>query len=266
MKSSTKRKATAPQSEARVQLGELIAARAELVAKVECLHAAAQKLESQKGGSAPLESQLAALDASESSAVSKWAQAGATGSPPKPDGAKRTRLDRALVEARAAANAATAAQASILAEHAAVSQQIASIQTPIEISIAAIVSEECTPLIAEFDADNRALAAKAVRLRQAHEMVLATLDRVRGTEPGRAVAFNLEELHGRLKRLFTAPPQDDDAASQSRLAWRAFADGLRTDANLKAWTKAGKKAKPEPVADIAAIAAKRLAAIAAKGL
>ena len=257
-------KAKPPVSEARRQLADLIEARAKLVAKVEVLHAAAKKLDAKRGEAAPIEAEIQKLDATERESIARWAKAGGEGRAPKPDAARRARLDRALAEARASANASTAAQAAILADHAAVSQEIASIAAPTDIAIAAIIAESCDSLISEFDADNRALAAKMMKLNQALEMVLATLDGVRGTDPGRAVSFDLERLHGKLKTTFAMPPTDLDAASQSRLAWRAFSDGLRVDANLKLDAKAVENAEPAREPDMAVIIAKRNAVIASR--
>jgi hypothetical protein len=260
-----KSKPKAPPSDARAELAEMIAMKAELVAKADSLHAAAMKLEAKRVAAVPIEAELRSLDSTEREKMADWAKAGdSSDGAPKQDTAKRKRLDRALTVSRAAASAATAAQVAVLAEHAAVLQRIASLADPIDAAIARIVAEACGPLMAEFDTLNRKLAAKGVRLRQAHEMVLATLDKVRGTEPGRTVSFNLEELHAKLKMLFTVPAQDDDAASQSLTAWRAFADGLRDNANLKLDAKARDSA-PAPEVDIGAIIAKRNAALAAKG-
>jgi hypothetical protein len=60
------------------------------------------------------------------------------------------------------------------------------------------------------------------------------------------------------------PPTDLDAASQSRLAWRAFSDGLRVDANLKLDAKAVENAEPAREPDMAVIIAKRNAVIASR--
>jgi hypothetical protein len=263
----TKHKQPAPPvSEARKSLASLIATRAELVAKVDALHVSASKLESQFGLAAPFEAELAALDASESEAMTTWAQSGGAGTAPKPNVKQRNKLNDSIASARAASNAARSAQAAILADHAAVSQRIHELQLPIECAIAGIVTESCDSLIAEFDSENRRLATKRVRLTQALETVLDTLDRVRGTDPGRPVSFNMEHLHGKLKVLFGPQPLDDDAASQSRLAWREFSDALRIDADAQLATtapKPAKAAKDTPhVVDIAEIAVKRLEALA----
>jgi hypothetical protein len=263
-----KHKPSAPVSEARSQLAALIAQRAELVTKVDSLHSSARKLESQFGLAAPFEAELSALDASETSAFTEWSQSGA-GTAPKPNVKQRNKLSDSIASARAASNAARSAQAAILADHAAVSQRIHELQLPIECAIAGIVTESCDSLIADFDADNRKLAAKRVRLTQALDVVLGTLDTVRGTDPGRPVSFNMEDLHGKLKTLFGPQPIDDDAAAQSRLAWRSFSDALRVDANAQLVTTAAKPAKAAkdtaPAISIAEIAVKRLEALARLG-
>jgi hypothetical protein len=260
-----KSEAKAPQSEARRQLAGMIVERATLTAKVEVLHAAAMKLDGAMTAAGPLEAKLAALDASESAAMSAWAKAGADGPAPKVDAKAREALNKSIATARAGAVAATAAYSSITGEHADTSRAIATLAIPMEIEIAAIISEECQPLIAEYDLESRQLAAKRVRLTQAYERILATLDKVRGTAPGQPVSFSFETMHARLKLLFTAPPQDDDAASQSRQAWRALEDGLWTDANAKLSRAAGEKvagiSAPAPEVDIAVIAKKRLSAL-----
>jgi hypothetical protein len=271
MKMNRKHKQAAPPvSEARQSLAALIAQRAELVVKVEALHASARKLETQFGTSTPFEAELAALDASESEAMTAWAQSGGAGTAPKPNVKQRNKLNESIASSRAASNAARSAQAAILVDHAAVSQQIHQLAIPVECAIAGIITESCEPLIAEFDADNRKLAAKRVRLSQALESILGTLDHVRGSEPGRPVSFNMEHLHGKLKVLFGPQPLDDDAASVSRLAWRDFSDALRIDANAQLATTAAKPAKvgkedTAHVVDIAEIAVKRLEALARMG-
>jgi hypothetical protein len=251
-----------PQSEARQRLASLIAAKADLFAGVETLQIAAHRLEAEMTAAAPIEAELRALDSTQTEAALAWTRAGCIGHSPKTDAKKRQRLNRALVEARAAANAAAAAHITVAAEHVDLSGQIAALSIPMSVEVAAIVAESCEPLIAEFDADNRKLAAKGDRLRQAYDVILGTLDNVRRTEPGRAVALNLEDLSGRLKRLFAMPPHDLDAASQNQLAWRAFSDGLLVDASLKLESNVGDGAKSEPVADIATIAKTRLQVLA----
>jgi hypothetical protein len=249
-------------SEARQRLAGFIASKAELVAKVESLQNAAHKLAAETAAAAPIEAELQALDSIETESALAWTRAGCVGNPPKTDAKKRLRLNKSLTEARAAANASAAAHTVVAAEHADLSGQIAALSVPMSIEVAAIVAETCEPLIAEFDADNRKLAVKGDRLRQAYDKILATLDNVRGTEPGRAVALNLEDLSGKLKRLFAMPPHDLDAASQNQIAWRAFSDGLLVDASLKLDASPSENPiKPAPV-DIAAIAKKRMQALA----
>jgi hypothetical protein len=58
------------------------------------------------------------------------------------------------------------------------------------------------------------------------------------------------------------PPTDLDAASQSRLAWRAFSDGLRVDSNLKLDAAAVENVEPAREPDMASIITKRNASIA----
>jgi hypothetical protein len=262
----TSKSRNAPTSEARQRLAGFIAEKADLVARVESLQNAAHKLAAETAAAAPIEAELQALDSIETESALAWTRAGCVGNPPKTDAKKRLRLNKALVEARAAANAAAAAHITVAAEHVDLSGQIAALSVPMSIEVAAIVAETCEPLIAEFDADNKKLAVKGDRIRQAYDRILGTLDTVRGTEQGRPVAVTLEDLHGRLKRLFATPPHDLDAASQNQIAWRAFSDGLLVDASLKLDANSGENlVKPAPVS-IAAIAALRLKAIAAKGL
>jgi hypothetical protein len=78
-------KSKAPQSEARAKLAALIERRREIVTKIDGLAAAIAKLAGELNAAAPLEARLASLDASESSAMSQWAQAGADGPAPKSD-------------------------------------------------------------------------------------------------------------------------------------------------------------------------------------
>jgi hypothetical protein len=272
MMKEMKTKTKAPTSEARTQLASLIATRAELVTKVDALHASARKLETQFALAAPFEAELSAMDSDEANAFSEWSRSGGAGNAPKPDVKKRGKLNEAIASARAASNAARSAQAAILVDHAAVSQKIHAIALPIDCAIAGIVSESCDALMEDFAVENRRLTAKRVRLVQALEMVVETLDHVRGTEPGRPVSLNLESLHGKLKVLFGPQAPDDDAASQSRLAWRSFSDALRIDANANLVTgdsratKPAKAGKATPhVVDIANIAVKRLEALARLG-
>jgi len=259
-----KSKSKAPPSDSRQRLAGMIAARAELVAKVDALQAAALKLEGAMTAAGPLEAKLASLDSMESAEMSAWAKAGADGAAPKADTKAREALNKSIATARAGAVAATSAYSSITGEHADTSRAIADLAVPMDIEVAAIIAESCESLMSAFDSDNRRLAAKAVQLRQAHEMVLAALDKVRRTEPGRPLALALEALDGKLRRLFTVPAQDDDAASRSLAAWRAFSDGLRNNANLKLDAKARDSA-PAPEPDIGQIILKRNAALAAKG-
>jgi hypothetical protein len=265
LKLTSSKPKSAPQSEARQRLAGFIAQKAELVAKVESLQNAAHRLAAEVSAAAPIEAELQALDSIETQSALAWTRAGCVGQPPKTDAKKRQRLTKALVEARAAANAAAAAHITVAAEHVDLSGQIASLSIPMSVEVAAIVAETCEPLIAEFDAENRKLAVKGARLRQAYDLILGTLDTLRGTEPGRPVSLNLEYMDGKLKRLFAMPPHDLDAASQTQLAWRAFSDGLLVDASLKLESNPGEDpVKPAPV-DIAAIAKKRLASLARLG-
>ena len=258
-KSETK---SAPQSEARQRLAAMAIERAAVVARVDALRIASEKLEARTKEVEPIEAELAALDANESAAMSAWAKAGVDGPGPKSDAPKRARLSKALSEATAAAKAARVANDAVAAEHAEESRRIANLAVQMSIEVSSVIYEEVQPLIAEYELESRRLLAKRVRLDQVYGMLRATLDVVRGTEPGRVVSLNFEDLHAKLKRAFTEPSQDQEAASQSLSAWRELETALWVDANARLEAKAGDSAKPEPVADIATIAKKRLQVLA----
>ena len=126
-------------------------------------------------------------------------------------------------------------------------------------------SKPTAAYLRELQAGTGGASATADPFAKIYDMILGTLDTLRFTEPGRPVSLNLEDMHGKLKRLFAPPPHDLDAASQTQLAWRAFSDGLLVDASLKLESNPGENpVKPAPV-DIAAIAKKRLASLARLG-
>jgi hypothetical protein len=223
---SKSKKAQPVKSVARAKLAGLIAEREQLLPTLESLGAAARKIESQLTAAAPLESQLATLDAAESAAMSEWAKTGAAGPAPKSDAAKRATLKKALTEARASAGVATSAYSSA-------AKKLESMTLPIRAEIAAILIEESELLIAEFAADNRKLHAKAVRLGQVRELVDAIDREIRVSAPSTPLPFSFGDFVARLQKLFTVPAQDDDAASVSRLAWNALHAGLFSDASTK---------------------------------
>jgi hypothetical protein len=221
-------KSKAPQSEARQSLARLIEAKAELLDSIESLRAASVKLESEINAPAPLEAELRALDIREGAAMSEWAKSGCVDNAPRSDARKREALNKAISTARAGANAASAAHAAITAEHLALHHRLGEMNGPRDNAIVSILVESCDPLIAEFEVENRRLHAKATRLKKCLDLIDRYVD---GPTSFASLAFGA--LVGRLAQTISPPPQDDDLASQSFLAWQALAAGLQSDASTK---------------------------------
>jgi hypothetical protein len=221
-------------SESRERLASMIAARDEATQAMTLAHDALARLQAAQSLAEPVEREIANIDAQETAAIAAWSRTTGEEPAPTPDATKRSELNRRLIDARARADAAKRAVPALEAEYAREAAKAPAIAAWADAATAAILIESTEPLIADFEAANIALSAKAVRLMQLQEVVGDMARRLpEGSEPARQIFVALEAYAGRLQKVLPRAQQDDDAASVSRMAWLDLAGRLHTDANAK---------------------------------
>jgi len=214
-----------PTSEARLRLAQLIDRRLGIEDSLRALAEAAERLIKVQGAEAEATSALAALEAAEASALSTWSKSPTTPMPIS-NPVRRDELLAAIRTAAAQASAARKAAAANGAEQQRDNAALRALEPGIAVAIAEILDEEMTPLLADFAADKRALAAKAARIQEGVE-ALTVLAHSVGVDKGRLAFTVLEKLNGRKHTAFAPLAPDTDTGSQAK--WLALVGRLRAD-------------------------------------
>jgi hypothetical protein len=214
-----------PTSEARLQLAKLIDRRLGIESGLRHLSEAAAKLREAVDSEGNASAALAALDAEEVRLMTAWSQ-----SPDKPkpvfDRSRREQLKAAADAAAAQAGAARKAAAANGAEQLRETVALKALEPAFAVVIAEIFNEEMTPIIADFEADKRALAAKAARIQEGVEALIQLAHSV-GVDKGRPAFVVLEKLNGRKHAAFAPVAPDTGTGSLSK--WRALIGRLGAD-------------------------------------
>jgi hypothetical protein len=214
-----------PTSEARLRLAKLIDRRLGLEDSLHALAEAGEVLIKVQGAEAEATAALAALEAAEAAAMGAWSQSPTTPMPIS-NPVRRDELLAAIRTAAAQASAARKAAAANGAEQQRDHAALKALEPLFAVTIAEIIDEQMTPLLADFAADKGALAAKAARIQEGVE-ALTVLAHSVGVDKGRLAFTVLEKLNGRKHTAFAPLAPDTDTGSQAK--WLALVGRLRAD-------------------------------------
>jgi hypothetical protein len=213
-------------SAARLHLAKLIDRKLTIESNLRHLADAATKLQEAADAEGNAAAALNALDAEEARAMATWSQA-SSGPMPVFDQSRRQELKSAVDAAAAQASAARKAAV----ENGAAQQREAAAAKALEPEFAAVIAqildEEMSPLIADYQADAVALAAKAGRIMQGAEALTRIAHQVGDTSKARPAFVVLEKLNEKLRIAFSRPAADSTGADLPK--WMALAGRLRSD-------------------------------------
>ncbi len=164
-------------SAARSRLDECISARAEVDSRLAELQASITKLNSQVAAVAPAEAALANYDATSDHKALLWARG--AGERPTPDIEARNRLISELASARASAESATRASATLVAEMTNESSKPNDIAKYADAAVIEVIAETATPLVDALEADAIDLVVKIIGLQAAANMARDLAERRR---------------------------------------------------------------------------------------
>jgi hypothetical protein len=210
-------------SAARMHLAKLINDRLSIEARLRDLAEAGAKLQEAADAERHAAAALNALDAEEANAMALWAKNSA-GPMPSFDQTRRQKLRAAVDAAAAQAAAARKAAAANGAEQTRENSSLKAVEAQIALAIVPVIVEAVDPLIADFEAANRALAAKAGRISGAAELITQIGHSIGNPDMARPAFVALEKLSERIRIAFARP-----APAISDDAWRALAAALRRD-------------------------------------
>ena len=217
---------TKANSPARDRLGAAITRRAEAVAEVAALQAAAAKLARATLAAAPIESEIARLDEIETKSVQDWCRGPDDAPTPAPDTEARSKLARELDAARSTAASASRAARAVDAEATAANQRLAEIESEISAAIALIIVDESAEIITAMRATLTDMNNARLKLAAAREFVLGTAETTRAPD----VFRRLEHFDAALTDASGVQAPDLAAAYAASNGWREFAASLAADA------------------------------------
>ena len=216
-------------SEARKRLAKLIEERDEAAAEVADAQTAIGKLESIIAAVAPIEGELAMLDANEAEAMSAWSRAGGNARAPEPDSKRRGALQKRLGDARAQFASAHTAIRGLQAQQTATQNRRAALDAEIAFASAEVFLATFGPLGAEAAEAVRQLEAVKIKARAARETFLALAESDL-LHPARTHVLRLyETVNVNLSGAFNAPFQDDAAYADWLAGFGRFVAALRED-------------------------------------
>lgn len=216
----------------RENLAALIERRAASAARMDAVRASLAKLHDTATIAAPIEAEIAALDAESARAFGEWARLGGDSEPPTPDSGKRDALGKRLAKARAQASAASAAVGPLNAEMTAEARAAEEIEREIEAATAETLLVEIEAMLADF----REATATVAKLRQVigegREAALRLTEALRGRghiELTGPIYRRLERIDSNLHdSLASTPP----VAGAGR-AWLSLMADLAHDADAR---------------------------------
>jgi hypothetical protein len=209
----------------RMTLATLITRRNSIEDRLRAIAQAGAKLQEAADAERHATAALATLDAEETRAMAAWSEASDEPMPVF----DRTRREKLVAEIQAAAAQASAARKAA-AENSAAQQResaaLKALEPEFAIAIAEVVAETVDPLFADYDAANRALAAKAAKIQQALLTITDLAHSVGGHTAVRPAFIVIEKLHEKMRSVSgRAPPDGKNHAA----AWSSLAARLRTD-------------------------------------
>jgi hypothetical protein len=220
-------------SPARANLAETISAHHDAEAKLADINAARARLAEHESEVVVVERNLAELNAAEGSAALSWAKSGEGEAAPAPDVDRREEINRALIAARAQANAAAVAQSALESEALAAAGVLPGIINRRSAAIVQVIVDESTPLIAAAAEIAQKLATEKARLRQIFEYVRgAAMALPEGSREAVTAIGAMSELNDLMRVAFDNPlvPIGDIVANGAAL--REFAAALADDSSV----------------------------------
>ena len=215
---------------ARQRLAALIARREEIAANIRRLEAQRDRLMALQRADDPVVAALAELSAQEAAEMTLWSRSG-EGPAPVADVVKRDELNARLSVARAGAEAARNALASVSNVINLESRNYAEIAPPIQPAVAAVMFEEAEPLIEEFEKMNSRTSESAMQIQQVARMAVELAHTLpAGEARSQLFAMNAAFLD-RLAKVNTRPVPRHDIANEQRAKWARFATALNASAN-----------------------------------
>jgi hypothetical protein len=255
-------------SAARQRLADLIAARDAIVPNLRKLEAQRDRLSALEKPDSTAADELARLTVKETAALAAWSVSG-EGPMPVSNAAKRQTLEKKVAALKATADSAKLASAGVLAAIQDGSRSYACMAGPVQIAAVEVLIEECEPEIEAFEKINLEASTRVTRIQQLGAMITNAAHTATDDET-RTQLFSLntrfyERINNVDARRFPSKDAAEAAADEQFSQWSSLCSAL----NMNAYAQLSVKPLDNPTAhkvDIAAVAAKRLAALAAKGL
>jgi hypothetical protein len=222
-----------PYSPARERLRDIIAAKAEAVAKRDAAAARIEHLSRSADAVTPLRGKLAALDSSETRAHIDWTL-DTTQPMPSVDAEGRAKLVAEIAAAEAATAAARRAQDALQSEVAESQRIVSAVDSSLGFAAADVALEE----MADIEAAAKAAVAKFVDARMKAQVFSAVVDSVRDgkdmTTPGWSdYTACFVDATDRVAAAFRLPKPDEAAEAEFRTKAIALMADLRSDAGSR---------------------------------
>jgi hypothetical protein len=212
-------------SAARLHLAKLIDSRLGIEDRLRGLAEAGAKLQEAADAERHASAALNALDAEEAHAMAAWSQ-NSSGAMPVFDQTRRQKLRAAVDAAAAQASAARKAAAANGAEQQRELMALKALEPHVALAIAEVISESVTPLLEDFEAANKKLAAKAARIQEAIATITDMGHAVGNPAAARPTFVVMEKLYEKVRAVSGRPAPDSE---NHRAAWMAYAAKLRSD-------------------------------------
>jgi hypothetical protein len=232
LKTKSETNTSAPLSEARQRLDDIIANRDGLIAYIKTLESQRERLAAIQNSEAPFVAELAKLADNESSAMSVWSRSG-EGPAPVSDVARRATLNQKLAQARAGDEAARNAHVAVVAAIAVESQKIASAAAPTQNAIVDILIEECEPLIQRFMIDQAAVSALAMQIRGLSQVIGEGAHAMAVGDAQKTVFQKNVGFLERLAKVETRIKPDEAVLNEQRAEWSDLWNRLGADSSAK---------------------------------
>jgi chromosome segregation ATPase len=208
----------------RRQLAELIEARDEASAELTTLTARVHRLDRAKETIAPLESELIALDQTERFAMTRWSELDDSSAAPVSDAKRRTKIEAALLTARAQARAADGATAGLMPQVERTGARIRALALHIQQAAANVVVEDAMsslfPQVKESIAAAEAVRGRIVAVRN---WMANLTNRAEGEAEG-PIRLNFEAFDREFNEASGRPLLNADMGE-----WFSFASRLAAD-------------------------------------
>lgn len=207
----------------RSAIRDLLVRREILTADIEGRHCALNDLAALEEAEAATVVEIHGIEAREAEDIRQWAATGAKGAAPDLRTKEREALSERMQVARAKANAARSAAASISAEIVDLTKQRDTLDEEIEAAVVEIVAAEVEPMFAEVAEIGAKFVEASSRLQMAAEPLIDLAHRRNRRRPdsGRDLLLWVEKFHARVRDTKPTAPTPEDLARATE-GWRQF--------------------------------------------